>query len=92
MEIYDNMIVELFDELAEGIRNQTNDGITNTFEDAVKTTSTVIYGDLAYLVKSGITIDSTTMKITNNEAAQKMLKREYRAPYQHPYTDRYLVY
>jgi predicted dehydrogenase len=85
-EIYANMIVGLFNEFAEGIRNRANDGITNTFEEAVKTTSTVLYGDLAYLVKSGITIDSSTMDVTNNEEAQKMLKREYRAPYQHPNT------
>ena len=80
------MIVGLFNEFADGIRNQANDGITNTLEEAFKTTSTVIYGDLAYLVKSGITIDSSTMDIPNNEEAQKMLKREYRAPYKHPYT------
>jgi hypothetical protein len=80
------MIVGLFNEFAEGIMNRENDGITNTFEEAVKTTSTVIYGDLAYLVKSGITIDSSTMDIPNNKEAQKMLKREYRAPYQHPST------
>lgn len=86
-EIYDNMIVDLFYEFADGIRKQSNDGITNTFEEAVKTTSTVIYGDLAYLVKSGISIDSSTMDIRNNGKAQKMLKREYRTPYQHPYTE-----
>jgi predicted dehydrogenase len=83
-EIYANMIVKLFDEFADGIANQTNDGITNTLEEAFKTTSTVIYGDLAYLVKSGITIDSSTMDILNNKEAQNMLKREYRSPYQHP--------
>ncbi len=86
-EIYANMIIGLFNEFAEGIRNRANDGITNTLEDAFKTTSTVIYGDLAYLVKSGIAIDSSTMDIPNNEEAQKMVKREYRAPYQHPYTN-----
>ncbi len=86
VEIYAKMIVSLFNEFADGIRNQANDGITNTLEEAFKTTSTVIYGDLAYLVKSGIAIDSSTMDIPNNEKAQKMLKREYRTPYQHPYT------
>lgn len=83
-EIYANMIIKLFNEFADGITNQTNDGITNTLEEAFKTTSTVIYGDLAYLVKSGITIDSSTMDILNNEEAQSMLKRPYRSPYQHP--------
>ena len=87
-EIYDNMIVDLFYEFADGIRKHSNDRITNTFEEAVKTTSTVIYGDLAYTVKSGISIDPSTMDIRNNGEAQKMLKREYRAPYQHPYKER----
>lgn len=88
IEIYANMIVGLFNEFAAGIRNRTNDGITNTFEEAVKTTSTVIYGDLAYQVNSGLTIDSSTMDIPDNKEAQKMLKREYRTPYQHPYNGR----
>ena len=86
LEIYANMIVELFNEFADGIRNRAYDGITNTLEEAFKTTSTVIYGDLAYLVNSGITIDLSTMDIPNNAEAQKMLKREYRTPYLHPYT------
>ena len=87
-EIYANMIVGLFNEFAEGIRQHSNDGITNNLEEAIKTTSTVIYGDLAYLAKSGISIDSSTMDIPDNQEAQKMLKRAYRAPYQHPYTER----
>jgi len=82
------MIVGLFNEFAEGIRKHSNDGITNNLEEAIKTTSTVIYGDLAYLAKSGISIDSSTMDIPDNEEAQKMFKREYRAPYQHPYSER----
>lgn len=83
-EIYTNMMINLFKEFAGGIRNKSNKGITNTLEKACKTTSTVIYGDLSYLVNSGITIDKSTMSIPNNKKAQSMLKREYRAPYQHP--------
>jgi predicted dehydrogenase len=85
-EIYDNMLVVLFNEFAEGIRNRSNIGITNSLEDAFKTTSTVIYGDLSYQVKSGISIDTSSMHITDHTAAQQMLKRDYRTPYQHPYT------
>lgn len=81
---YMNMIIGLFSEFAGGIRNRSNIGITNTLEEAFKTTSTVIYGDLAYQVNSGISIDRSNMNITNNEKAHSMLKREYREPYQHP--------
>lgn len=82
---YSKMFVDLFYEFAEGIRNNSNKGITNTLEDAFKTTSAVIYADLSYLVKSGINIDNSTLNISNNDKAQKMLKRDYRSPYQHPY-------
>jgi predicted dehydrogenase len=86
MDIYMKMFDDLFNEFAEGIRNNSNKGITNTLEDAFKTTSTVIYGDLSYLVKSGISIDKSTMNISNNDKGQSMLKRNYRNMYQHPYT------
>ena len=87
VEVYANMIIDLFYELAEGIREGTNENITNNLEDAVKTTSTVIYGDLAYTVNAGLNIDASTLDITNNEEARQLLKREYRPPYQHPYMD-----
>ena len=80
------LFVDLFYEFAEGINNKSNIGITNTIQDAFKTTSTVLFGDLAYQSKCEIMIDKPTMNIKNNEEAQKLLKREYRAPYKHPYT------
>lgn len=81
-----NIFNKLFTEFAEGIRNNSNSGITNTFPDAFLTTSSVIYGDLAYLTKFEISIDKPTMNIRNNESAQDMLKRDYRPPYKHPYS------
>ncbi|HSH18984.1 MAG TPA: Gfo/Idh/MocA family oxidoreductase, partial [Draconibacterium sp.] len=85
-EIYMKMFDDMFSEFADGIRNSSNKGITNTLEDAFKTTSTVIFGDLTYLVKSGINIDKATMNISNNDKAQGMLKRAYRNGYKHPYS------
>lgn len=79
--------LSLFTEFAQGIRENSNDGITNTLQQGQKTTSCVIYGDMAYRVKAGLEIDALTMNIENNKEAQGMLKREYRAPYQHPYSD-----
>ncbi len=85
LQVYHNMINNLFNEFAEGIRNKSDRGISNTLTDAFNSTSTVIYGDLAYQVKAEIAVDKLTMNIKNNKAAQNMLKREYRAPYLHPY-------
>ncbi|MBK8426164.1 MAG: hypothetical protein IPL27_09450 [Lewinellaceae bacterium] len=68
-----------------GIRQKSNKGITNTLEDAFKTTSSMIYADMSYRLKSGLNIDISNMDITNHEEGRKMLKREYRAPYRHPY-------
>ena len=85
MEIYMGMMIDLFSEFAEGIKKKSNNNITNTLEDAFKTTSSVIYADLAYQVKSGITVDGASMDIKDSAEAQSMLKRAYRGPYVHPY-------
>lgn len=74
----------MFVELAEGIRNKSNSGITNTFEEGHKTTSCIIYGDMAYRTKSNLMINKSSMDITNNKEAMALLKRQYRAPYKHP--------
>ncbi|CAN5497655.1 Gfo/Idh/MocA family oxidoreductase [soil metagenome] len=84
--IYAKMMVDMFNEFAGGIRKKSNSGISNTLEDAQKTTSSVIYGDMAYLTKSNLVIDKSTMEVKNNKEAQAMLKRNYRAPYKHPWT------
>jgi hypothetical protein len=75
----------MFNEFAEGIRKKSNAGITNTFEKAQKTTCCVIYADMAFRTKSELIIDPATLEIKNNKQAQALLKREYRAPYVHPY-------
>ncbi len=82
---YMKMIIDLFTEFADGIRTNSNKEITNTLAEAQKTTSCVIYGDLAYISKSAVNIDNSTMEISNNEEAQSMLIRAYRSPYKHPY-------
>jgi len=83
--VYLRMIADLFTEFAQQIRKNSNDGVTNTLEEAYKTTASVIYGDIAYLLKSSLNIDKLTMNVNNNDA-RRMLKREYRAPYHHPYS------
>lgn len=84
-ETFDQMMLDLFTEFANGVRTKSEKGITNTFFEAYKTTSMVNYGDIAFRSDSTIEIDKTSMDITNSETASAMLKREYRAPYEHPY-------
>jgi predicted dehydrogenase len=79
------VFVDMFTELAEGIRNKSNSKITNKIEDAQVTTSTVIYGDLAFRTKSAFSIDKTTMNTPDNNEVSALLKREYRVPYKHPW-------
>jgi hypothetical protein len=85
MALYSKMMTDMFTEFAEGIRKKSNAGITNTMEEAQKTTSCVIYADMAYLTKANLQIDKSTLDITNNKEALAMLKRPYRGPYKHPY-------
>ena len=80
------MFLSMFMEFAEGIRNASNLGVTNTFEEAFKTTSSVIYADMAYRTQGQVQIDPSSMDILNNEEASERLKREYRSPYIHPYS------
>jgi predicted dehydrogenase len=56
-------------------------------EDAYQSTATVQLAMLShYSGNNRVDWDARAEKITNNPAAAKMLKREYRAPYKHPYS------
>ena len=81
---YLNWTADLLVEFAQHVRKQTNAGITNPLDEAVKTTAALIYADLSYEVKSSLAIDKTTMTVVNNDEAQKLFNRVYRAPYRHP--------
>ena len=84
-EIYTKVMVDLFNEFAQGVRKKSNDGITNTLEDAQKTTSAVIYGDIAFRSMSNVIIDKSSLGIGSTKEAMALVKREYRYPYVHPY-------
>jgi predicted dehydrogenase len=77
--------IELFIEFSQAIHTGSASQITNTLEEAFKTTSTVIYGDISYRAEARLDIIRDTYGIRNNEKAQSMLKREYRSPYVHPW-------
>lgn len=55
-------------------------------EDAYQSNATVQLGMIAYLSGSKVTWDAKTEKILGNPVAARMLKREYRAPWKHPYS------
>ncbi|NND05395.1 MAG: Gfo/Idh/MocA family oxidoreductase [Saprospiraceae bacterium] len=78
--------VAQFLSFAEAIKHKEENAIKGTFEEGFNSTSAVIYADLAYLTKCKLDIEPTTMNVKNNDVAQEMLKRSYRAPYVHPYS------
>ena len=54
-------------------------------EDAAKSTGMVQLGMIAYETQSVVKWDEASEEILDNPEASKLLKREYRAPYKHPY-------
>jgi predicted dehydrogenase len=54
-------------------------------EDAFQSTATVQLAMIAYKTQSRVVWDRQREQIVNNPAAAKLLKRDYRAPYKHPY-------
>lgn len=55
-------------------------------EDAYRSTATVQLGMIAYETASTVRWDASTDQIVDNPAAAKLLKREYRQPWVHPYS------
>ncbi len=55
-------------------------------EDAWRSTATVQLAMISYNTRARVDWDAERERIPNNAAAHRMLKRPYRAPYQHPYT------
>jgi predicted dehydrogenase len=54
-------------------------------DEGYKATATVQLGMIAYESRSIVDWDESSEQILNNQAAAKLLKREYRAPWKHPY-------
>ena len=49
------------------------------------TTSTVIYGDMAFRSGTQLNIDPKTLSVLNNPKVNDLILRKYRAPYKHPF-------
>jgi hypothetical protein len=56
-----------------------------TVEDAYRSTATVQLGMIAYRVGARIAWDAKREQLTGNAEAAKLLKREYRPPWIHPF-------
>ena len=54
-------------------------------EEGYRSTATVQLGMIAYETASTVKWDEKAEQIIDNPAAAKLLKREYRKPYEHPY-------
>jgi hypothetical protein len=54
-------------------------------EDAYLSTTAVQLAMISYETGTTVEWDAAKEQIAGNEAAAKLLKREYRAPYKHPY-------
>jgi len=67
----------------EGVRTRKQPVCTP--DDAYQSTTTVQLGMLAYYSGAKLSWDAPAEKIEGNAAAAAMIKREYRAPYKHPY-------
>ena len=57
-----------------------------TPEDAYQSAVTVQLGMISYYSGSRVDWDARSEQITNSPAAARLLQREYRAPYKHPYS------
>jgi len=56
-----------------------------SIEDAYLSTTTVQLAMIAYETGLPVEWNAATEQITNNDAASKLLRREYREPYKHPW-------
>ena len=86
MEMVQKVFLKQFNVFADAIKTKTHTGIEGTFDDGFLSTACVNYADLAYRSKAPVIINKNSMEIKGNEAANKMLKRNYREGYAHPYT------
>jgi hypothetical protein len=70
-------------EFLEAVQTRQQPGCK--IEDAYASTVAVKLAMISYDTGSKINWDASQEQIINNEAAAKLLKREYRAPWEHPY-------
>jgi predicted dehydrogenase len=60
-------------------------------EEGLISTTAVKLAMISYDLETAITWDAATEEVVRNRAANRLLKRDYRAPWQHPYRGRVAV-
>jgi predicted dehydrogenase len=71
-------------EFLTAVRNKNNE-VSCAIEDGHHSTTAVELAMISYETGTRVNWDAATNEITNSEAAAKLLKRDYRAPYEHPW-------
>ncbi len=85
MEMVQQIFLEMFSQFADAVRKKSTKNIKGTFDEGFASTAIVNYADISYRTELPVKIDPIEMTIEGNDAANQMLKREYRPPYRHPY-------
>jgi len=70
-------------EFLKAVRSRQQPGCS--IEDAHLSTTAVKLAMISYDTEAKVVWDAAAEQILGNPSAQKLLKRDYRAPYQHPY-------
>ncbi len=81
----DGMQVKALGQWLAAVRARNPSAVACTPEDAFYSTTTVHLGTIAYETASRVEWDLPSESIRNNPAASRLLKRDYRTPYKHPY-------
>jgi len=70
-----------FDNFIQAVRSRKQTDLTADVEEGHKSSMMAHLGNIAYRTKSTIRFDSASEQILNDEAANRLLTRTYRAPY-----------
>ena len=82
-EVASDMATEQMAEFLEGVRLRRQPGCT--VQEGYYSTATVKLAMIAYDLQTRISWDRESQDIVGNPQASRRLKREYRAPWEHPY-------
>jgi predicted dehydrogenase len=71
-------------EFIDAVKRRDPSGISSSVEDAIYSSTTVQLAMIAYETGNIVKWDNEEFRITDNPAAERLVRREYRAPYKHP--------
>lgn len=79
-----DLAVEHVDAFLRAVRDRTPTACS--IDDAFQSTATVQLGMISYETSSQVRWDQSKRDVVGNEDASRLLKREYRKPWKHPYS------